>query len=104
MPDMRLFIDFMIYLAMCFGWAFELPMAMMFVSYMGWATSQNMSECRRYFILIAFTVSMFLTPPDVLSQCILAIPICLIFELGLLAVRASEYYFQKNISALSTTA
>ncbi|MEC8461530.1 MAG: twin-arginine translocase subunit TatC [Pseudomonadota bacterium] len=84
MPDMKLYIDFMIYLSMCFGWVFELPLAMMFLVYFNWCSRQKLASFRRYFIIIAFIVGMVLTPPDVLSQCLLAIPLCLVYEFGLL--------------------
>ena len=100
MPDMKVYVEFIIYLGVCFGWAFELPMVMVFSAYMRWLCFAQMAAFRRYFILIAFIVGMLLTPPDVLSQCILAVPICLIFETGLIMVYVAErWVFPKQLPA-----
>ena len=67
-----------------FGVAFEIPVAIMLLCFSGATTTQSLKEKRPYIVVGVFVVAMFLTPPDVLSQSLLAFPMLLLFELGLI--------------------
>lgn len=87
LPDISEYLRLTLQLLMAFGLAFEVPIAILVLIASGVTTAQKIAQQRRYFILIAFIVAMFLTPPDVVSQTLLAIPLCLLFETGLLLAR-----------------
>ncbi|MBP8221226.1 MAG: twin-arginine translocase subunit TatC [Aeromonadaceae bacterium] len=85
--DIASYLSFIMGMFFAFGLAFEVPVAVCLLCWSGATTPQALAEKRPYFIVGAFVVAMFLTPPDVLSQTLLAVPICLLFELGLLMGR-----------------
>jgi sec-independent protein translocase protein TatC len=70
-----------------FGVAFEVPIATVLLIWTGVTTVEGLADKRPYIIVGAFVVGMLLTPPDVISQTLLALPVWLLFELGLLAAR-----------------
>jgi len=82
-PDISMFLDFSIKLFFAFGVAFEVPIATILVIWAGLTTAESLAEKRPYIIVAAFVVGMLLTPPDVISQTLLALPMWLLFELGL---------------------
>ncbi len=84
MTDIQAYLNFVIKLFLAFGFAFEVPIFTMLVIKMGFATRESLSRKRPYIFVGAFVVGMLLTPPDIISQAMLAIPIWLLFELGLL--------------------
>lgn len=84
MTDITHYLDFVIKMFMAFGAAFEVPVATFLMVRTGMTTAQDLSEKRPYVIVGAFTIAAVLTPPDVLSQCLLAIPIWMLYEVGLL--------------------
>jgi sec-independent protein translocase protein TatC len=86
-PDISSYLDVSLQLLLAFGLAFEVPVGIVLLSLSGVVTIERLSQMRRYFIVAAFIVAMLLTPPDVMSQSLLAIPLCLLFEIGLLAAR-----------------
>ena len=75
--------DFVLAIFMAFGIAFETPVAIILLIWSGVSTRESLARKRPYIIVGAFTVGMLLTPPDVISQTLLAIPMWLLFELGL---------------------
>jgi sec-independent protein translocase protein TatC len=87
MTDISQYLDFIIAIFLAFGIAFEMPVATFMLIAAGVTTADNLAKKRPYIIIGAFVVGMFLTPPDVISQSLLAIPIWLLFELGLIASR-----------------
>lgn len=87
MTDIAEYLDFVIGLFMAFGFAFEVPVAVVLMALMGWVTLDQLKESRSYVIVGAFVVGAIFTPPDIVSQCMLAFPLWLLFELGLLVVR-----------------
>ncbi len=87
MPDISHYLDFCLQLFLAFGITFEIPIAVLLLVRTGLTSVETLTRYRPYFIVIAFTVGMVLTPPDVLSQCLLAVPMCALFELGLLFAR-----------------
>ena len=78
---------------MAFGIAFEVPVAIILLCWTGATTPKALSEKRPYIIVGAFVVGMLLTPPDMISQTLLAIPMCLLFEIGLFFAR---FYTRKD--------
>ena len=83
-PDISSYLSFILKLFFAFGVAFEIPVAIMLLCWSGATTTQSLREKRPYIAVGAFVVAMFLTPPDVLSQTLLALPMLLLFELGLI--------------------
>lgn len=82
--DISSYLDFILKLFFAFGAAFEIPIAIILMCWTGMTTPDSLREKRAYVIVGAFIVGMLLTPPDVISQTMLAIPMLLLFELGIL--------------------
>ncbi len=91
--DIASYLDFVLALFLAFGIAFEVPVAIILLCWTGATTPQSLAQKRAYIIVGAFVVSMLLTPPDIISQTLLAIPICLLFEVGLFLTR---FYIKKQ--------
>ena len=85
MTDINLYLDFALKLFLVFGFTFEIPVAVLVLIAAGVVKSAALAEQRRYIIVGCFFVAMFLTPPDAISMAMLAIPMWLLFELGLFA-------------------
>jgi sec-independent protein translocase protein TatC len=83
-PDISSYLGFVLKLFFAFGVAFEIPVAIMLLCFSGATTTQSLKEKRPYIVVGVFVVAMFLTPPDVLSQTLLALPMLILFELGLI--------------------
>lgn len=86
-PDPGKYLDFVLVIFLAFGVSFELPVAMVILVALGVVTPAQLSQGRGYAIVGVFVVAAVLTPPDVVSQLLLAIPMCLLYELGILAAR-----------------
>jgi len=82
--DISKYLDFITTIIFAFGLAFEVPIATVLVVWTGLTSPAKLSRVRPYVFLGAFVVGMFLTPPDVISQTLLAVPIYLLFEMGIL--------------------
>lgn len=82
--DISSYLDFVLKLFIAFGLAFEVPVVVFILCWAGVTNIENLKQKRPYIIVGAFVAGMLLTPPDVISQTLLAIPIWLLFELGLL--------------------
>lgn len=87
MTDISSYLDFVLTLFFAFGVAFEVPIATILLVSVGLVTPKALAEKRPYVIVAAFVIGMFLTPPDVISQTLLAVPMWMLFELGLLFSR-----------------
>lgn len=87
MTDISSYLDFVLKLFFAFGLAFEVPIATLLLIWTGISTRESLTQKRPYVIVGAFVIGMLLTPPDVISQTLLAVPIWLLFELGLLVSR-----------------
>ena len=87
MTDITKYLDFVLKLFFAFGMAFEVPIATILVISTGMTTADKLAAKRPYIIVFAFVVGMLLTPPDVVSQMLLALPMWLLFELGLIFSR-----------------
>lgn len=87
MTDINSYLSFVLTLFLAFGLAFQVPVATIILVALGITTPGALAGMRGYIIVGAFGVAMFLTPPDVISQTLLAVPMLALFELGLLASR-----------------
>ncbi len=90
MTDISAYMSFALKLFFAFGVAFEVPVATVLLVVMGVVSTATMSKQRPYIILGAFVLGMLMTPPDIFSQVMLAVPICLLFEVGLFFARRIE--------------
>jgi sec-independent protein translocase protein TatC len=88
MTDISRYLDFVLVLFLAFGFSFEVPVAVVILVLLGWVSVAQLSESRGYVIVGAFVVAAVITPPDVISQLMLAIPMCLLYEIGLLVARS----------------
>ena len=87
MTDISKYLDFVITLFLAFGITFEVPIATIILVATGMTTVEKLSRYRAYVLVGAFAMGMLLTPPDVISQTLLALPMWLLFEIGLLMAR-----------------
>jgi sec-independent protein translocase protein TatC len=86
-PDIDAYLDFVLSMFLAFGLAFEVPIATVMLIWSGLVSIQTLQKQRPYMLLGAFVVGMFLTPPDVFSQTLLAVPMYLLYEVGLVMAR-----------------
>lgn len=82
-PDISQYLDFTLQLFLAFGFAFEVPIITVAIVQFRWVTIDQLRKARPYVIVLAFIVGMFLTPPDVISQTLVSIPLWLLYELGI---------------------
>ncbi len=87
MTDIASYLDFISMIVLAFGIAFEVPVATVLVVWTGLTTPAKLAKARPYVFLLAFVMGMFLTPPDIISQTLLAVPVYLLYELGILMSR-----------------
>jgi len=87
MTDIGHYLDFVITMFFAFGLCFEVPVVVVILAWLGWVNVEQLTRQRPYVILGAFVLAAVVAPPDVLSMLMLAIPMCLLYELGVLAVR-----------------
>ena len=84
-PDIEAYLSFVMTMFIAFGATFEVPVAVVVLARMGLVTVAKLKEWRGYFWVLAFIVAAVITPPDVVSQLALAIPMCLLYEVGIWA-------------------
>ena len=82
-PDISHYLDFILLIFFAFGLAFEVPIATVMLMWSGLVTPEKLGKARAYVFLGAFVAGMLLTPPDVISQTLLAVPIYLLYEVGI---------------------
>lgn len=87
MPDISRFLDFALVLFLAFGLCFEVPVALVILVAIGAVTTDQLVKSRPYTIVGAFVLAAILTPPDVVSQLLLAVPMCILYEVGIVAAR-----------------
>lgn len=88
MTDIGHYLDFVGVMFIAFGASFELPVALVILVLLGWVNPAQLAKARPYAILANSVVAAIITPPDAVSMLMLAIPLCLLYEVGLLAARA----------------
>ena len=86
-PDIEAYFSFVITMFIAFGVTFEIPIVVIVLVRMGLVSVEKLREARPYVIVGAFVISAIVTPPDVLSQFMLAVPMCLLYEAGLFVAR-----------------
>jgi len=89
-PDIEAYLGFVLTMFLAFGATFEVPIVVVVLARMGVVSVAKLREFRRYFIIIAFVISAVITPPDMISMLSLAIPMCLLYEIGLVAAAATS--------------
>jgi sec-independent protein translocase protein TatC len=87
MTDISAYLDFVLALFFAFGFAFEVPVATVLAVWAGFTTPAKLGQKRPYVLLGAFVLGMLLTPPDVISQTLLAVPVYILFEAGIIMAR-----------------
>ena len=86
-PDIEAYLSFVLSMFLAFGLAFEVPVAVVVLAKMGVFSIEKLKEFRGYFVVLAFIIAAIVTPPDVVSQLALAIPMCLLYEAGIWAAQ-----------------
>ena len=82
-PDIASYVEAILSLYLAFGLAFQVPIVVVLLVKMNMVSVQQLKDFRGYFIVVAFIIAAVVTPPDVISQLALAIPMCLLYELGI---------------------
>ena len=86
-PDIEAYLGFVLTMFIAFGAAFEVPIAVVVLARMGLVSIEKLKAFRSYFIVLAFIIAAVITPPDIVSQLSLAIPMCVLYEIGILAAQ-----------------
>jgi len=90
LPSVKQYFSFSMKLLFAFGAVFELPVIIFFLSKMGIVTPQFLRQKRKYAILLTFALAAILTPPDVITQCMMAGPLIVLYEIGILVSRIAQ--------------
>jgi sec-independent protein translocase protein TatC len=101
-PDIEAYLSFVLSMFIAFGAAFEVPVVVMVLARMGIVSIQKLKDFRAYFIVLAFIIAAVLTPPDVVSQLALAIPMCLLYEVGIWAAKVFVKHTQAPVTPPET--
>ncbi|GKS75523.1 twin-arginine translocase subunit TatC [Acidovorax sp. SUPP950] len=86
-PDIEAYLSFVLTMFLAFGLSFEVPIVVIVLARMGLVSVEKLKGFRGYFIVLAFIIAAVVTPPDVVSQLALAVPMCLLYELGIWAAQ-----------------
>jgi len=87
MTDISRYLDFVLVIFLAFGITFEVPVATVILVALRWVTIEQLRASRSYVVVAAFVIAAVLTPPDVVSQLMLAIPMCILYEIGIITAR-----------------
>ncbi|MFV1921886.1 MAG: twin-arginine translocase subunit TatC [Methylotenera sp.] len=98
MTDIAEYLDFVMTLFLAFGFAFEVPIVVVLMAHFGWVTTKQLKEVRGYVIVGAFILAAIFTPPDIISQFMLAVPLWLLYEAGVVVAKVIQGK-EKNIHA-----
>ena len=86
-PDIASYVEAILSLYMAFGLAFQVPIVVILLVRMNMVSIQKLKDFRGYFIVLSFVIAAVVTPPDVISQLALAVPMCILYELGIWGAR-----------------
>ena len=86
-PDIEAYLSFVLTMFIAFGLAFEVPIVVIVLARLGLVSVEKLKAFRGYFVVLAFIIAAVVTPPDVVSQLSLAVPMCLLYELGIWAAQ-----------------
>ena len=86
-PDIEAYLGFVLTMFLAFGLAFEVPIVVVVLARMGLVTIEKLKAFRSYFVVLAFIIAAVVTPPDIVSQLALAVPMCILYELGIVAAK-----------------
>lgn len=86
-PDIEAYLGFVLSMFLAFGMAFEVPIVVIVLARLGVVSIEKLKGFRSYFIVVAFIIAAIVTPPDVVSQLALAIPMCILYEIGIWAAQ-----------------
>ena len=89
-PDIESYLGFVLNMFLAFGASFEVPVVVVILARMGIVSVAKLKDFRGYFIVVAFVIAAVVTPPDVVSQLALAIPMCILYEVGIWAAQLAE--------------
>lgn len=102
-PDIEAYLGFVLSMFLAFGLAFEVPIVVIVLARMGMVTIQQLKDFRGYFVVLAFVIAAIVTPPDVVSQLALAIPMCLLYEIGIWAAQIFIKHTQAPVEPIEPT-
>jgi sec-independent protein translocase protein TatC len=102
-PDIEAYLGFVLSMFLAFGMAFEVPIVVIVLARMGMVTIQQLKDFRGYFVVLAFIIAAIVTPPDVVSQLALAIPMCLLYEIGIWAAQLFIKHTQAPVDPIEPT-
>ena len=102
-PDIEAYLGFVLSMFLAFGMAFEVPIVVIVLARMGMVTIQQLKDFRGYFVVLAFIIAAIVTPPDVVSQLALAIPMCLLYEIGIWAAQIFIKHTQAPVDPIEPT-
>ena len=102
-PDIEAYLSFVLTMFIAFGAAFEVPVIVVVLARMGIVSIEKLKAFRSYFIVLAFIVAAVITPPDIVSQLALAIPMVLLYEVGIWAARVFIRHTQAPPEETTTT-
>ncbi len=102
-PDIEQYFGTVLTLFLVFGIAFEVPVAVVVLARVGIVTIEQLKAWRGYFIVASFVIAAIVTPPDVISQLALAIPMCILYEIGIIAARFFIRHTQRPDDEESST-
>ena len=94
-PDIASYVEAILSLYLAFGLAFQVPIVVVLAAKMNLVTVKQLKDFRGYFVVVAFVIAAVVTPPDVISQLALAIPMCLLYQVGIWGAQ----WFVKNTAA-----
>jgi sec-independent protein translocase protein TatC len=86
-PDIASYVEAILSLYLAFGMAFQVPIVVMLLARFNLVTVEKLKDFRGYFVVLSFVIAAVVTPPDVISQLALAVPMCILYELGIVGAR-----------------
>jgi sec-independent protein translocase protein TatC len=102
-PDIEAYLSFVLSMFLAFGMAFEVPIVVIVLARMGMVSVEQLKDFRGYFVVLAFVIAAIVTPPDVVSQLALAIPMCLLYEIGIWAAQLFIKHTQSPVEPVEPT-